>query len=92
MKEMTLSFRFRDEADLPEVRRIINSTEAYLALFAVDQEIFRPFFKHGYSNPKITEAIGKIDNDEALSDLMYSLREEFHSILDREGINLDDII
>ena len=55
MAKATLTFNLDDPEDKANFKKAANANEAYLALWSIAQEIFRPARKHGYSGAQLNE-------------------------------------
>jgi hypothetical protein len=76
--------------------RAVNATSAYLALWDVGQEVFRPARKHGYLDlPELNALLRPNDEDtetsKAVREAISMLEKRFYEILEHRGINLDDL-
>lgn len=86
----TLTFNL-DEADEREAHiRAIKSTNAYLAIMAIRDEIFRPARKHGYSDTELRSRVDK--HEDIVLPVISLLESEFFNILDNYDINLESDI
>jgi hypothetical protein len=94
----TLEFDLDDYEDEMKHKRAVNSTNAYIVLSQIANEIFRPHRKHGYHG-EIQEKLDKcgsatdengfeIGNGEEVISL---LEDKFYSILVEHDINLSDL-
>ena len=93
----TIEFDLDDPSDKKAHRRCTNATEAYIALHEIDNEL-RAMIKYekniapgtrvalpeGYH--EITEKESKL-----LYEVIWGLRREFGGIMEKLGINLDDL-
>ena len=70
------SEEFEDEA---EMNKILNYQIAYRFIHEIEQELWRPFMKHGYGDKEL-EALNNTDiggaTIEKLMDLYYKLKED----------------
>lgn len=83
------------EFNLPEDRfehtRAVKGTDAYIVLWEVSQQIFRPARKHGYlSDPKLNQLLGG-DHGDAVEEAIGLLEDKFHELLRDRGISLEDL-
>lgn len=84
------------EAD-EEIKLINNRRKMAVALWDIQQEIFRPARKHGYSDPRLnkllesTKIVTDKDGDSYAMgyEIVGLLEEKFHQILEQHGIELD---
>lgn len=88
IKEVTIKFSVEDQYEEQALRRTLNAGRAYSALWDIAQEIFRPARKHGYSDPKLGEAMRnkEIDHEEIIG----MLEEKFFEILRENSISLEN--
>lgn len=95
----TLTFDMDDYESLQLMKRSIKATDAYLALYDVAMEVFRPARKHGYNDPKITKALEEcgetVDENGFPSygngeELIGLLETKFYDILNEKGINIHE--
>lgn len=85
-----LKFDLEDPDDRAAHKRCISATDAYLALWELQQEIFRPARKHGYDDLEINELLAA-DSDDIALDVIGLLESKFFEILERNGIKLEDL-
>lgn len=92
-----LTFDLSDPDDRNEFTRCTKATDAYIALWDIGQEIFRPHRKHGYSDSRVQELIDKCPTfktkdgeTDYCSEVIEKLEEMFYEILREHGINLDE--
>ncbi len=92
-----LEFNLEESFERAAHKRAINASTAYLCLWDIGQEIFRPARKHGYSDePKLNELLRwKEDGDnqvaEAVEEAISILEKKFYGMLEERGISLDDL-
>jgi hypothetical protein len=77
MPKVTLTFRLPEERE--EFQSALHGPEAFCALQEVREKIFRPFRKHGFSDPKIMDLINQ--NPEYAAELAEKLEDIFVEIL-----------
>jgi len=89
-----LEFNLDEPEDQQAHKRAVKATDAYLALWATGQEIFRPHRKHGYDDSRINAYLGDGEGKEAeaVFEVISLLEERFYEILTKYGINLDEDI
>lgn len=86
-----LEFNLEEPYEEQAHRRAVKSLDAYLAIYDIAQEIFRPHRKHGYSDESINKYLNH-DNEairEAVYDVIHLLEKDFYNILSARDINLD---
>jgi hypothetical protein len=91
-----LEFNLEDSYERLAHKRAVNATAAYLALWDIGQEVFRPARKHGYlEEPRLNELLRTNQEDNevslAVSEAITILEKRFYGILEKRGINLDDV-
>lgn len=91
MPTATLKYKLPDEDY--EFYCATNGANALLALWDIQQEIFRPAKKHGYPDPKLHKLIeeapeGQGDN---ICEAISILEDKFHEILNEYKIDLNKI-
>jgi hypothetical protein len=100
MPKAVLRFNLDDFSEEKAFKRAVKSTDAYLVLHSIANEIFRPARKHGYSgneflNKLIENSPDVVDEDGVESNLatsvVGSLESMFYEILERYDVNLDDL-
>lgn len=84
-----LEFDLSDHHEKQEHRRAVNNLDAYLSLWDIAQEIFRPHRKHGYPNSELQKLL---DSNEAVGEAIGILETQFYEILKHYGVNLDEDI
>lgn len=97
-QKATLSFDLSDQYQRAEFKRTMNATSAYIALWEVAQEIFRPHRKHGYDEKmeKLLEACGTFPDPEYGgeccngSEVISELEDRFYKILENNKINIHE--
>lgn len=89
MTKAKLEFDLDDFDDKAEHKRMLNATNAYIALNEVANQIFRPARKHGYSDTEISNLMKENPKSE---ELVGELESKFHSILEACNIDLDDLL
>lgn len=90
MAKGILEFNLDEPADKLAFKRANNSTDAYLVLFAIANDLFRPARKHGYNSPSIPEM--DIQNwDDKTYAVVSELESMFYQILERYGVDLNDL-
>lgn len=85
------------------LRRALNADRYLMALSDIQQEIFRPARKHGYSDPHIAEALAHADENQVIvneagvdykvgagTELISLLEDKFLEILRDNSITLDE--
>lgn len=94
----TMQFTFNgtiesvEEEDITELRKMIAGPKAFFVLNEVHQEIFRPAYRSGYSDPNISKFFSKEvpeAEQEARIDLILAMSEKFLELLSSSGICLD---
>lgn len=77
--------------DLPEDqmehKRAVKSTDAFLALWEIANEVFRPARKHGYGNGKNSERLNQLLQNEQVAEAIGLLEEEFYEIVNEKEVN-----
>jgi hypothetical protein len=87
MPKATLTFNLGEEEEKAAFTRAANAEKAYVSLWQISQEVFRPARKHGYmGNDRLNELLKNEDVCEA-SRLMETM---FFGILEENNITLDD--
>jgi len=94
----TLEFDLNDQDEAMEYARVTSATSAYLALHEIGNDIFRPHRKHGY-NGKIQELIDQCPDIEvngekvsAGSEIVSLLEDMFHDIIEKNNINMNNLL
>ncbi len=88
-KQVTVTIGCETAEDEAAARRLLMADKAYRALFEIGQEVFRPARKHGYSEPKIHEALEACREGNG-EELVGKLEDKFYEILREHNIDLDD--
>ncbi len=85
------------EFNLPEDRsdhiRATKATDAFIALWDIAQEIFRPARKHGYSDNRLRELMDYEKDPktaEAVTEAISLLEQKFYEIVNERGVNPSD--
>jgi hypothetical protein len=88
MKEVTITFKPDDDGyyDDNELQRAIKADDVWACLWHIQQEIFRPASKHGYSDQELQKMV---DGNPVGHEIIEKLEEKFLGILEERGINLD---
>jgi hypothetical protein len=76
-----LKFNLEDPHANRAFKRACSATDAYLVLHCIANEIFRPARKHGYDDQSLN------NNEEVIG----KLEDMFYELLEKYGINLDDL-
>ena len=79
----TLKFDLSKPEEQEEFARATKATQAYLALFDIANDIFRPARKHGYAEIDLTNL------SEKTIKIIAILETKFYEILEDRGIHLD---
>lgn len=93
----TIEFDLDDPSDRKAHKRCTNATEAYIALHEIDNELraMVKYDKNIASGTKIALPEGYHEITEKESELLYqviwSLRIELGGIMEKLGVNLDDL-
>jgi hypothetical protein len=91
----TLTFNLEDGFSRNAHKRAVNATNAYIALFNIANEVFRPARKHGYPEGKINKLLDECgETEEGHSrgvELIGELETKFYEILEDNGIDLNDL-
>lgn len=81
-----LKFDYRDQEDREDFERMLKATDMQLAFERVHNEVWRPSWKHGYSDEALQSLIDKLGDDG------HQLIEKLHSIycgiMDEYDINI----
>ena len=86
MPEGTLKFNLNEEE--ADFKRAVKATDAYICLWDIANEIFRPHRKHGYPDNRIPPVDEWTDREYKIVEV---LEEKFYEILESHGVNLDDL-
>jgi hypothetical protein len=95
-----LEFNLEEPSSKLAFKRASNADNAYLALDAMWNELFRPAFKHGYSNKNLQELMDKsgtlIDKEtgETINigyEIVSKLSEIYREILIDNDVDTEDI-
>lgn len=88
MPKGRLEFNLGELEDLKGFKRAVKATDAYLALWGISNEIFRPHRKHGYDWPGMPRLEDWSDQThkvvECLEDMFFNLLNEYDINLDEE--------
>jgi hypothetical protein len=91
---MKAILEFKLPEDEMEYNRAVKATDAFLALWAVAQDIFRPARKHGYpNNPRLNELLDSEKDSKvakAVSEAIGLLETQFYIIVNDHGVNPSD--
>jgi hypothetical protein len=91
MPTATLKYKLPDEDY--EFYCATSGANALLALWTIQQEIFRPARKHGYSDPKLHKMIEEAPEGQGntICEAIGILEEKFCEILNEYNIDLNKI-
>lgn len=84
-----LEFNLEEPFEQQAHRRAIKSTDAYLAIMAIRDEVFRPHRKHGYADTGLQAHFTEDSTSSAAYYVTEKLEEMFFDILNEYGIDLD---
>lgn len=86
-----LEFDLDDFSDRKAHKRCVSATNAYIALYKIANEIFRPNRKHGYEKEieELFDALG--DDAEIGTEIVDKLETKFYNIIEELGLDLDDL-
>lgn len=74
-----------------EHKRMTSATDAYIVLWDIGQQVFRPARKHGYSHsPRLNELL-EGDHGDSVTEAISLLEKKFYEIMEERGVNLDDL-
>lgn len=103
-KTISITFKINDAGDEADFKQAMKGKDMALALWDMDQNLWRPSWKHGYSQSEIADIIGKIDEacDKYYSNipeadrpdargLISQLHKLYREILDNHDVNVDDL-
>ena len=79
--KISINCETENEYDEKDLRLMLNYKNAYLLLEEIEQYLWRPNVKHGYSDPKLKEFDGDDNVHEAiyrLSELYYEMKSEYN--------------
>jgi hypothetical protein len=82
----TLNFDLEDPQDKIELERALKAIDAFLVLREIQQQIFRPARKHGYSNKTLRDLVE--GNDKAV-ELIGLLEDRFIELLQEYELDID---
>lgn len=88
MAKGILEFNLEEPFEENAFKRATKATDAYLALFDIANNLFRPYRKHGYADQQMQKLF---DDNEAMYDLMEKLEEMFYEIMERYNVSLDEL-
>lgn len=84
-----LEFNLDETHDIYAFKRASSATDAYLALSAIANEIFRPARKHGYPDVELTALL---ENAGGYGEEIVSrLEDKFYEILRQYKVDLGDL-
>ena len=86
MSKGILEFDRQDPDSERSFQRAVNAENAYLALWEISQEIFRPARKHGYDNAELQELLNSDGKVEASISI---LEDRFYEILRERKIDFE---
>ena len=81
-----MEIKFNPETEKAELKRMMKATDAYIALWEIAQQVFRPARKHGYSQPNIQKLLD--ETDEAGYELVGELEQLFYQLLEDKQIDI----
>lgn len=81
-----LEFDLEDVEDERSLKRALKANDYELALYEMQQKVFRPARKHGYGDASIQKIL---DENPACAELVEKLEQLFYDILEDYEINLD---
>lgn len=71
--------------DIEELKLALQAPNMRDALDEIRNQLFRPIRKHGFSDPKILEALKTLDEGSVIN-LFWELEQKFNEILDENKI------
>lgn len=86
MAKGILKFDLDEPYEEKRFKRAVKAEDAYLVLWDLAQEVFRPARKHGYSNQKIQRLLDKSIKG---TELIGELESMFYRLIEEYGIELD---
>lgn len=94
-----LEFDLDQPGDRQAHVRAIKATDAYLVLWDIANEIFRPARKHGYPDRQLEELIeksGEYEDKEygslnIAAEVISRLETKFYEIMESRGVSLEDL-
>ncbi len=89
MPKATLEYDLNDEHERNAHKRALSSTNAYLALFKIDNTL-RAMYKY-QSLQDQEEVTNLLQNNEDCNRLVELMRDVFYNILEEEDINMNDL-
>lgn len=89
MSKVTLIFDLDEYHDKMELRRARKATDAYLALLNIHEHVWRPSWKHGYTDTTIQHLIDSIPDNKG-NELIQLLFEKYIAILEEYGIDVEE--
>ena len=86
-----LEFDLDDFSDKKAHKRCISSTDAYIALRRIDEEVFKPNRKYGYEKDieDLFEALG--EKKYLAEEIVYKLEEKVYNIIEELSLDLNDL-
>jgi hypothetical protein len=88
VKTLTVSIRVKDPEDEKTARRLANADGAYMALYEMQEQLFRPARKHGYRSEKLQQMLTDFP---PAADLVEALEALFSEILYDHAVHLEDV-
>jgi hypothetical protein len=89
MPKATLEYDLSDEYERNAHKRALSSTNAYIALFKIDNTL-RAMYKY-QSLQDQEEVTNLLQNNEDCNRLVELMRDVFYNILEEEDINMNDL-
>jgi hypothetical protein len=89
LKECVLSVDLGDPDEESALLQCIKARDAFIALGAVREDLFRPARKHGYKDKRLQDLF--IQNEEAIAEFVYELERRFNEILSDNRLDDFDI-
>ena len=82
-----MNFTFTIQSDnIKQLNSYTRGPDAHLALWCINQQIFRPARKHGYNCAKLNKLI---EENEGAGDIIELLEQKFFEIISEYNLDLD---
>lgn len=85
----TATIKFKLPSEQYEYYSATKGCDALAALWDIQQELFRPARKHGYSQPKLNALLESGEGRDGILEAIGILEDMFRDILNEHDINID---
>lgn len=104
-KKITMTWDLSEPGDEKDFLQAFHGGDCALALWEIQQEVFRPARKHGYSNDTVATLIRRLneavdthyaslspEERPSVEDLIGQLEQLFLWVIEKQGVNLSNLV